>query len=229
MSDKHMDVPLPPERSVLAKKRPAYYNFTDKWEDRKWPAAAHHILPAMCFSRGNLKCAADKKNYVLRCIWVSKWNINGGEKHKALQKPKGQNNMVRLPTKAAYVKTYAAVRANFKKDHPVNECMHSGGWCEHYQYNKEVAQWLNDEIWDKLQEDKVKHKAKGKDILSQLQKGEKHFRDELIRRGSRTTPNGNQGTIACWLDKKDPNRSLPFSMAADDVPGNELFATKNPS
>src|SRR4051812_32814931 len=117
MSNKHMDVPPPAERSVIAKKTPAYYNFTDSWVNGKtpWPCQAHHILPGACFSLANIRCSpADKKHYVMRCIWVSKWNINGGTKHQGLQKPKGQNNMVRMPTKKAYVKTYAAVRSNFK-------------------------------------------------------------------------------------------------------------------
>ena len=232
MSNKHMDVPDAPERSVIAKKTPAYYDFTDDWTSGSipWPCQAHHILPGACFSLGNIRCTpADKKKYVMRCIWVSKWNINGGKKHESLQKPIGQNNMVRMPTKKAYVKRYATTRANFKSPYPKNECMHGwGGWSEHYLYNSEVEVWLNDNIWTTLQEDKVKHKGKGKDILALLQKGEKHFRDELVRRGSRTTPKGNKGTIACWLDKTDPNRSLPFSMADDPGPS-APFPTKNPT
>jgi len=231
MASQHKDVPPPAERSVIAKKTPDYYNFTDQWVNGStpWTCQAHHILPGQCFSMGNLQCDTDKKHYVRRCIWVSKWNINGGKKHQGLQKPKGQNNMVRLPTKKAYVRRYAATFAKFKSPYPVNECMHGwGGWSEHYLYNKEVAKWLNDKIWSTLQEDKVKHKGKGKDILSQLQGGEAHFRAELVRRGSRTTPKGNAGTIACWLDKSDPNRSLPFSMADDPGPG-KPFATKNPT
>lgn len=229
MADDHMDVPDEPERSVITKSS-TYYDYTKDWDSgsKPWPCQAHHILPGACFSIGNILCdPKDKKFYIIRCLLVSKWNLNGGSRHEGLQGGEGANNMVRLPTSRAYKKTYAATLAKFKKGHPVNECMHGwGGWSEHYLYNKEVTQWLNDNIWSTLQEDKVKHKGKGKDILSQLKGGQDHFRGELVRRGSRTTPKGNSGTIDCWLDKKDKNRSLPFSMANDKgMP----FGTKTPT
>ena len=242
MADDHKDVPPRAERSVIAKSS-SYYTYTKglagtassgglNWISGKkpWPCAAHHILPGACFSLGNIECNPDsKKFYVMRCILVSKWNINGGKKHEGLQGPKGDNNMVRMPTRKAYVKTYASDLTKFKTPRPVNEPMHGwGGWSEHHIYNEEVKKWLNDEIWSTLQEDKVLHKGKGKDILAKLQDGEKHFRAELVRRGSRTTPKGNQGTVACWLDKQDPNRSLPFSMADDPGKGKQ-FVTKNPT
>jgi hypothetical protein len=226
MANTHVDVPPPAERSVIAKKAPAYYKFTYDWQSgsKPWHCQAHHILPGQCFSMGNLQCDTNKKHYVMRCIWVSKWNINGGAKHDALQKPIGQNNMMRLPTRKGYIKTYAKVLSKFKSSRPENLPMHGwGGWSEHNIYNKEVMKWLNDKIFSTLQEDKVKHKAKGKDILAELQGGEAHFRAELIRRGSR-----NGGTITCWLDPNRPRRSLPFSMADDPGP-RKKFVTQNPT
>ncbi len=219
---KHEPVPPPKERSVLGRNS-SYKDYTKSWVSgrKPWRCSAHHILPVSCFKLHNIKCSpASKKYYVRRCLWVSKYNVNGGTKFAGLQKPIGENNMVRLPTKSGYTKTYPTPRRpKYKNPHPENECMHSGSWSEHFLYNIEVQQWLNDNVWKKLQENKAKHQGKGKSILADLQKGEKHFRDELVKRGKR-----NDGTKACWKDKNKARRSLPFSMASTIGP----YKTRNP-
>jgi hypothetical protein len=192
-----------------------------------WNCNAHHILPVTCFNPIEVK-PKDKMAYVRRCIWVSQWDINGGNRFKFA---KGQNNMVRLPLYSAYFKSYpASAMAQFKRSaYPVNECMHNSRYSEHYLYIKEVRKYLNDEIWSTLQEDKKKHKNKGKDILSQLRAAEAYFRGELERRGNRTTAKGNSGTKECWFNKKtDPQWTLPFSMAADPSPAASEFCTRFP-
>jgi len=86
MADDHMDVPDEPERSVITKSS-TYYDYTENWVSGSipWPCQAHHILPGACFARSNLKCPNDKKNYVIRCLLVSKWNINGGSRHEGTE------------------------------------------------------------------------------------------------------------------------------------------------
>ncbi len=206
---KHEAVPPPAKRSVLARNS-SYKNYTEDWESgrKPWRCSAHHILPVSCFKLNNIKCSPkDKKYYVRRCLWVSKWNVNGGSRFEGTT---GDNNLVRLPTKSGYTKTYPnRRRPHYIEPSPEDECMHSGSWSEHYLYNKEVQQWLNDNIWKKLQENKEKHKGKGKSILAELQRGEKHFRKQLGLRGQR-----NGGTVVCWEDKKRKNRTRPFSMAS---------------
>jgi len=177
----------------------------------------------------------DKMNYVKRCIWVSKWNINGGNKFSTPKKDP-ENNMVRLPLFSAYNKRYPNTAAGkFKEPHPENQCMHNSRYSEHYLYNKQVRKWLSDNVWSTLQENKEKHKGKGKDIKKLIENGVKHFRGELVRRGARGTSSGNVGTKACWLNRKenkqlnikeDKEWTLPFSMADDAT--NLLYGTKWP-
>lgn len=219
---KHKAVPPPSKRSVLGRNG-SHTSYTKGWVSGKspWYCAAHHILPVSCFSLKNIKCKpASKKYYIRRCLWVSEYNVNGGAKFKKKQKAKGKNNMVRLPTKSGYTKTYPTRRrTTYKTEHPVNECMHSGTWSEHYLYNKEAYQWLTDYVWKKLQENKEKHGKKGKSILAALHLGEEHFRKQLVNRGKR-----NGGTEDCWEDKNKRNRTRPFSMAASTGPNK----TRNP-
>jgi hypothetical protein len=173
-----------------------------------------------CFNP--VKCnPKSKANYIYRCLYVSQWNINGGNK---FSDPKGQNNMVRLQTMSAYTKRYAATLVKFKPPYPVNECSHSGTYGEHYRYNIEVNKWLEANVWSTLQEDKVKHKLKGKDIKSLLTNGHNYFRGQLTVRGSRPPQ-----TINGWLTRKqNPRWALPFSMAANAGPGAGDYCTKNP-
>jgi len=127
--------------------------------------------------------------------------------------------MVRLPLFSAYYNAYPSKKGglyNKRKKYPVNECMHNSRYSEHYLYNKEVRKWLNENVWSTLQENKEKHKFKGKPILGQLQDGESHFRGELITRGSRKGAKCGKGTKKCWENKKtDKSWFLPFSMASD--------------
>lgn len=207
----HVPVPPKPKRSVITRKNDEHKQNCQGWISNRvpWPGNAHHILPVTCFNPLKVK-PPSKIKYVLRCIWVSEWDINGGNRFKF---SKGSNNMVRLPIFSAYKNSYPSTsNGKFKRaTYPVNEPMHNSRYSEHYLYISEVREYLNDEIFSKLQEDKQKHKNKGKSILGELQGAESHFRDELIARGQRNT-----GTIIGWQTKKsDPDWMLPFSMASD--------------
>lgn len=220
----HVPVPKAGERSILGRKNKEHQANCEDWIDNKhpWNCAAHHILPVTCFNP--IKCTPKSKAYyVRRCLWVSQWNINGGNKFN--DPPKGQNNMVRLPTMSAYTRRYAMTLAKFKQPvSPVNECSHSGTYGEHYRYNIEVNKWLESNVWSALQEDKNKHKNKGKNIKNLVVNGHKYFRSELIRRGGRAPK-----TINGWLGKKTNAKwALPFSMAADGGPGASDYCTKHP-
>ena len=211
MSDDHIDVPPKNERSVINRAGDQHKTHCKDWVSGKvpFPCNAHHILPVTCFNR--IKCNPQAKAaYVRRCIWVSKWNINGGTRHKQPE----ENNMIRLPLFSAYNNAYPKPgKTEFRKaegKYPVNECMHNSRYSEHYIYNKEVRTWLNDNVWSKLQEDKEKHKLKGKDILKELQGAEGHFRGELVKRGKR-----EPGTKKGWMDRPD-KWWMPFTMAHDD-------------
>lgn len=222
MADDHIAVPPPRKRSVINRVGKQHQKNCAGWirNTKPFPCNAHHILPVTCFNPIEIS-SQENKAYVYRCIYVSKWDINGGNRFTF---PPGDNNMVRLPLQSAYTKAYPKkagdkfTRANY----PVNECMHNSRYSEHYLYTKEVRQYLDDKIWKTLKENKKEHKGKGKDILTQLQGAEKYFRDELKSRGER-----KGGTIACW-DKRgtDPKWSLPFSMA-HNKPG-KSYGTKSP-
>lgn len=221
--DDHVAVPKPGDRSILGRKNKEHQTNCQSWLDNKhpWNCAAHHILPVTCFNP--IKCNPKSKTYyVRRCLWVSQWNINGGNK---FSEPKGSNNMVRLPTFSAYTKRYASTLAKFKQPvSPVNECSHSGTYGEHYRYNIEVHKYLEDNVWTTLQEDKAKHKNKGKNIKGLITTAHGYFRGELVRRGGRAP-----GTVNGWLNKKtDKCWALPFSMANDAGPGAGTYCTLNP-
>jgi hypothetical protein len=216
---KHEALPKKVDYSELEKISKHHQDNCLNWTHNKfpWQCAAHHILPLTCIN--SIECTpASKAKYIRRCLWVSKWNINGGPKYA---RPKGGNNMVKLPTISAYRRRYKSTLAKFVVPHPVNLCSHSGTEGEHYLYIKEVHVYLEREIWSKVQEDKVNHKLKAEDVNGELGTGEDHFRGELVRRGNRPP-----GTINGWLDQTKPMWSLPFSMADDFAPGNEEFCTQ---
>src|SRR6266567_5764012 len=206
MANDHVPVPPKAKRSVLNRKGKEHQQNCAGWISSKqpWPSNAHHILPVTCFNPIEVT-PKDKMAYVRRCIWVSEWDINGGNRFPVSPKTSPKNNMVGLPLFSAYKNSYTTEPGKFKRvKYPVNKCMHNSRYGEHYLYNKEVRKWLNDELWSTLQEDKQKHQKQGKNILSKLEKGVKHFRAELKRRGSRATSNGIAGTIDCWVHKEDP-------------------------
>lgn len=188
---------------------------TDLWKsaNNPWPNQCHHILPVTCFRFKNLP--KDKKYYLRRCLWVSKWNINGGKRHP--QTPKKDNNMLMLPTLRAYKNRYPATPGPITaKKYPVNLPVHDSTYSEHHLYTLELRDHLKRKIWDKLQEDKKKHKGKGEDILSRLRSAQSKFRGELEKRGDRRTKKGNQGSKECWdVRKSDPQWPLTFSMATE--------------
>ena len=208
MADAHISVPPARKQSVTNRAGKQHQKNCAGWISNKKPfqCNAHHILPVTCFNPIELS-SPENRAYVKRCIKVSKWDINGGNRFPF---PKGSNNMVRLPLQSAYFKRYPKKSGgSFKAPYPINECMHNSRYSEHYLYTKEVRQYLDDKIWKTLKENKKIHKGKGKDILNQLQSAEKYFRSELVTRGQR-----NKGTISCWNTRNsNPKWSLPFSMA----------------
>jgi hypothetical protein len=222
MTDVHVAVPPKGERSIINRRGKQHQTNCDGWVSNKvpWPANAHHILPVTCFNPIALSDDA-QIFYVMRCIWVSQWDINGGNKFPT-PPTDPENNMVSLPLSSAYKKSYPTPgkpNAPFKRPvYPVNKCMHNSSLSEHHLYIREVRTHLQTFVFDKLQEDKAKHKGKGKSIKSEIEDAVKHFRGELVTRGSRTTKAGNQGTIQCWQNQKtDDEWGLPFSMASDDL------------
>lgn len=217
MADDHVAVPKLGERSVVSRKSKEHQTNCAGWVNSKkpWPSNAHHILPVTCFNPIDVN-PKDKLAYVKRCVAVSQWNINGGNKFAISG---DDNNMVSLPLFSAYNNAYPATAAGkFRRAvYPVNQCMHNSRYSEHHIYIKEVKEYLQSNIWANLQEDKQKHKLKGKSVLAELKAGSKHFRDQLVTRGARATQNGNSGTIQCWQNKSTDTDEwmLPFSMASD--------------
>lgn len=221
MSDDHVAVPKKGERSIITRKGKEHQANCAEWQSNKkpWPANAHHILPVTCFNPIDVD-PRDKVHYVLRCLLVSEWNINGGNKF-ATPKSDPKNNMVRLPLWSAYKNTYPNPRvtdAPFKKAaYPVNQVMHNSGYSEHHLYIREVRKHLQKFVWNKLQEDKAQHKGKGKSIKGEIEDAVSHFRTQLELRGNRKTQAGNEGTINCWRNQRtDPQWWVTFSMANDD-------------
>lgn len=217
MADAHKPVPPPNKRSVTNRVGKQHQDNCEDWVSSKkpWPCNAHHLLPVSCFNPIKLT-NKEERHYVQRSVWVSEWDINGGNRFPF---PKGDNNMIQLPLFSAYKKFYPKNPSlPFKPGCPENKCMHNSRYSEHYIYLKEVAKYLDDKIWINLKENKAQHQGKGKNILGQLQDAEKHFRKELTYRGNRATSKGNKGTKQCWQNKKsDPQWSIAFSMA--DTPG----------
>jgi hypothetical protein len=128
--------------------------------------------------------------------------------------------MVSLPLYSAYFNAYplTPTSAFRKAAYPTNKCMHNSRYAEHHLYIREVKEHLQANIWANLQEDKKKHKGKGKAIKGELETAVKHFRSELVTRGNRATGSGNQGTLACWHARKtDPEWMITFSMASDGM------------
>lgn len=220
MADEHIGLPKPSEQSVIARASDQHKQNCKDWQSGKSPFAcnAHHILPVTCFNPIQTK-NADSRHYIRRCIMVSKWDINGGNRFSF---PKGQNNMIRLPTMGAYTRSYPSKPGGAFRlaRYPTNECAHSSRYAEHHLYNREVADYLDKHIWQTLKENKAQHKGEGKDILSLLQKAEKHFRGQLARRGVRSG-----GTLKAWDRQPDSGWALPFSMAASTG----RFKTKRPA
>jgi hypothetical protein len=224
MADDHVAVPPKGERSIINRKNKEHQTNCAGWINNKnpWNCNAHHILPVTCFNPIQVD-PASKVFYVIRCVLVSKWNINGGNKFPTQGR---KNNMVSLPLSSAYNNTYPALKnlsGPFKKPvHPINECMHNSGISEHYLYIKEVRTYLENNVWNKLQEDKEKHKGKGKPIKDELETAVEHFRDELEKRGNRKTKAGNKGTVDCWrAQKSDKGWMRTFSMASNAMTQHE--------
>jgi len=219
--DDHVPVPKKSEQSVTNRNGKQHQTNCKGWlgtSKKPYNGAAHHILPVTCFNPIEVK-EKEKVKYIIRCVKVSKWDINGGNRFP-VDKETPENNMVRLPLFSAYKNTYPTTvqPTVFKRpDHPENQCMHNSRFSEHHLYNDEVRGWLQDNVWDQLQENKEKHKGKGKDIKKQIENGVKHFRKQLGIRGNRETSKGNKGTVQCWVNRlKDDEWTITFSMASDD-------------
>lgn len=226
MADGHSPVPPPEERSVICRDGNTHKDNCQDWisGDNPWPCNAHHILPCTCFNLDYVT-SIEVRDYIYRCLWVSKWNINGGKRHDKTSGGPGKNNMVRLPLMRAYTEAYPAQpNTLFRKTvYPDKECAHNSRYSEHHIYIDEVKDYLTQHIWKNLKENAAEHKGEGADILGQLKAAADHFRSQLVDRAS----NRKGGTLKGWNSRKtDADWALPFSMAASIGAG--PHCTKNP-
>ncbi len=162
---------------------------------------AHHIL---CYKSVNDRNIEDNKEYVEDCLWITDWDLNDA------------HNMIGLPLNSQYRATDGKVPVNLPS-HQVDHNTNDG-------YRDEVTQWLEDNVWNALNDKKKAHEINAKDIADQLKAGSDHFRTQLTTRGAR-----KKGTIHCWGHrfptppagvsatgyKQEKKWYYPFSMAKE--------------
>lgn len=179
-----------------------------------WLNQVHHIMVCCLFKYSRIEEALNKDsvktNYCYDCLWITPWDINRA------------SNLFQLPLWGAYVSQYAGLTASSigalpfpPPNGPVNLPCHNRDHNNKTGYNREVKQWLVDNVWNALNVVQQDHKVDAKIILTQLTQGETDWRTVLTDRG--TTRQG--GTVKAWIDRHtNPLWYEPFSMAAVPTP-----------
>src|SRR5215813_7442766 len=184
-----------------------------------WNNEVHHTLVCCLFKYARIEEALNKDTakttYCYDCLWITKWDINQS------------TNLIQLPLWGAYVKAYAALPTVPKgappppvpppppPGAPVNLPCHNRDHNNKTGYNRDVKEWLRDNIWNSLNVAQQNHKVDAQIILTHLTNGENKWKAELIRRGSAR----QGGTVAAWINRR--NNWLwyePFSMAETATP-----------
>ncbi len=174
----------------------------------------HHIFPCCLFKYVRIKKAVNndkpKATYIHECLWMTPWDINRG------------TNLITLPLWGAYVKGYKSLKA-LKKGTPlpspmpsppplapVNLPCHDRDHNNKTGYNRNVSEWLVNNIWNALSVAQQPHAVDLKTVIDQLTTGEGTWKTELQNRG--TTRSG--GTVQAWINRRNDKLWYePFSMA----------------
>jgi hypothetical protein len=154
----------------------------------------HHILPCTTLNIRKADITDNRKDYIERCLWVTKWDINASD------------NLTGLPLKTRYQLSNGR--------NPVNKPCHN---VDHGKYIDKCRQYLKARLWNKLNKKKEVHKVDVEKILKELKDGITFHEDLLDGFGER-----NGGTLISWQKRLDPgwlNKWYkPFSMALNATP-----------
>jgi hypothetical protein len=137
-----------------------------------------------------------KARFIKDCLCTTKWDINVSD------------NLIGLPLKSVYIRSQGKTPQNF--------CCHNVDHNTADGYTNECKQWLHDNIWNTLVDQRKKHNVNAEAILDMLTQCIEHFTAELESRAIRPAGEGtqyayeNRFTEAGWYE--------PFSMAFNPTP-----------
>jgi hypothetical protein len=154
-----------------------------------WSNQIHHIL---CEHAILDIQPADKSQlqFIKDCLCMISWDINNS------------GNLIGLPLKSAYRKSNGET--------PVNLPCHNVDHNTADGYTQECKDWLHDNVWDTLVDQKKSHQVNAKAIQDALETCTKTFKGRLASRGSRAP-----GTQVGWQQRFSiPKWYSPFSMAS---------------
>ena len=187
----------PKERKSVLWRSSSYRTACSGGSMTSWEA--HHVACNHAIEgRGETMNQMSKqdKQFIEDCLWITDWDLNN------------KGNLVGLPTNKQYRLT------NGKS--PSNQCSHQVDHNTSDGYTNECKQWLFNNVWDTLREQREEHEVDPKDIKSLLEKCTTAFKGHLDTRGAR-----KGGTQECWKNRfEDDYESkwyFPFSMAKNSA------------
>ncbi|WP_437806607.1 hypothetical protein [Sorangium sp. So ce1078] len=169
------------------------------YEDKRHRSEVHHIV---CEHSIKLRFNAYKheptRDYIEDCLWITDWDINN------------VNNLIGLPTNQRFRVDWAST-SDTSRWTPIDLPSHQVDHNTSDGYTHEVSLWLQKNVWDTLNAAKKQHAVDAAKIKRQLEKGEKHFREELQERGTR-----EPGKLVAWPNRRNAEYAKmwyhPFSM-----------------
>lgn len=212
-----------PRESILERSNNFRGNLTKNSGSVPYLNQIHHKLPCGLFKYVRIKKAVNnskpKATYIHECLWMTKWDIN--------KKP----NLIMLPLWGAYVKKYKNLKAVKKgmplpspvpsplPGAPVDLPCHDREHNSKNGYNRDVSQWLVNNIWNSLSVSQKPHAVDLQTVIDQLIEGEKAWETELKNRGSTRSGTRVGGTVEAWINRRnDSTWFYPFSMAESPDP-----------
>jgi hypothetical protein len=162
-----------------------------------WRNQIHHILceHAILDIEPDNDSSGEKREYIDACLCIADYDLNNVD------------NLRGLPLKSAYVKSQGTIPQNLPC-HNVDHNTVDG-------YTNEVKEWLHNNIWNTLIDQRKKHETSAKVIVAQLNTCTTTFKGVLTKRGKRGVKPG--GTLINWQNRFDPKNEdtwyEPFSMA----------------
>lgn len=150
---------------------------------------AHHILCEHAIGSRTF----EDPDFGEACLWVTKWDLNDS------------HNMLGMP-----------VRTDFRNGRvaPLNICSHSNDHNTTGGYTTECKDFIQSNVWDKVQKGKKGHTTDPKDLSAALRATSDYFRGELTRRAHRSG-----GTTLAWVNRHEDDWAdtwyRPFSMAIE--------------
>lgn len=192
-SDEHQGK-FPVRKSVLTKSynyREVTKNGEKGFQIGEWEA--HHIL---CDHAMTGREITTNRQYIEDCLWNTEWDINNAD------------NLMGLPTNKQFKNASETDMVGF----PKNFCSHQVDHNTKFGYTDECKQYLQEEIWDTLNDKQIDHKINAENIKKALIECTKVFAKRLVKRGKRC-----RGTVFCWQKRFEKNMKdkwyFPFSMA----------------